>query len=144
MLPDRCPVCPILSVTLVYCGQTVKWIRMPLGTKVGLVPSNTVLDGDPAFPRKGTQKPPPSFLPTLLWQGRPSQQLLSSCIGLCSWIGVKNMRPPTSTTREVRGICCSGKNIKKCLIWSKRDREGERRSIGVLLVHSFHTYSCKN
>ena len=33
-------VCPVLSVclsvTLVYCGQTVGWIKMPLGTEVGL------------------------------------------------------------------------------------------------------------
>ena len=29
MLSDHCPVC--LSVTLVYCGQTVGWIKMKLG-----------------------------------------------------------------------------------------------------------------
>ena len=46
MLSDRClPVCPVyLSVTLVYCGQTVGWIRMPLGTEVGLSPGHIVLD----------------------------------------------------------------------------------------------------
>ena len=37
-----------LSVTLVYCGQTVGWIKMKLGTKVRLGPSHIVLDGDPA------------------------------------------------------------------------------------------------
>jgi len=46
----------VLSVTLVYCGQTVGWIRMPLGMTVGLGPGDVVLDGD------------------------PSQQLLSSCL----------------------------------------------------------------
>ena len=46
MLWDRCLV--YLSVTLVYCGQTVGWIKMPLGTDVGLFPCDTVLDGDPA------------------------------------------------------------------------------------------------
>ena len=25
-----CPVCPVLSVTLVYCDPTVGWIKMPL------------------------------------------------------------------------------------------------------------------
>jgi len=35
------------SVTRVYCGQTVSWIRMPLGTELGLGPSDIVLDGDP-------------------------------------------------------------------------------------------------
>jgi len=39
----------------VFCGQTAGWIRMPLGTEVGLGPRDIVLDGDPAPPRKGTQ-----------------------------------------------------------------------------------------
>jgi len=39
-----------LSVTLVYCGQTVGRIKMKLGTQVGLGPGHTVLDGDPAPP----------------------------------------------------------------------------------------------
>jgi len=41
---------PVLSVTLVYCGQTVGRIKMKLGTQVG--PSHIVLDGDTA-PQKG-------------------------------------------------------------------------------------------
>jgi len=40
-----CPVC--LSVTLVYCGQTVRWIKKNLGKQVGLGPGHIVLDGDP-------------------------------------------------------------------------------------------------
>ena len=32
----------------VRCGQTAGWIKMPLGTEVGLVPGDFVLDGDPA------------------------------------------------------------------------------------------------
>ena len=47
-----------LSVTLVYCGQTVGWIKMPLGTQVGLGPGHIVLDGDPAPPRIGAEHPP--------------------------------------------------------------------------------------
>jgi len=39
-----------LSVTLVYCGQTVGWIKMKLGVEVGLDPGHIVLDGDPAPP----------------------------------------------------------------------------------------------
>jgi len=47
------PVCPVcLSVTLVYCGQTVGWIKVKLGTEVGLGPGHIVLDVDPA-PKKG-------------------------------------------------------------------------------------------
>jgi len=40
----------------VCCGQTAGWIKMPLGTKVGLGSGHTVLDGDPA-PPKGVQHP---------------------------------------------------------------------------------------
>jgi len=78
MLRDCCAVC--LSVTLVYYGQTVGWIKMPLGMEVGLGPGDIVLDWDPALlPRKGHSSPP-LFGPYLLWpNGRPSQQLLSSC-----------------------------------------------------------------
>jgi len=56
MLSDCCLSCPVLfclsvlSVTLVYCGQTVGWIRMPLGMEVGLGPGHIVLDGNPAPP----------------------------------------------------------------------------------------------
>ena len=35
------PVC--LSVTLVYCGQTVTWIKMKLGVEVGLGPGLATL-----------------------------------------------------------------------------------------------------
>jgi len=44
-------ICPsVLSVTLVYCGQTVGWIKMKLGMQVGLGLGHIVLDGDPAPP----------------------------------------------------------------------------------------------
>jgi len=79
VLLDRCPVhLPCLSVVLVYCGQTVGWIRMPLGTDVGL--SDNVLDGDRAPSMEtGTAAPPPLFGPCLLWPNSyPSQLLLNS------------------------------------------------------------------
>jgi len=42
-----------------YCGQTARWIKMPLGTEVGLSLGNIVLGGDPAPPPlKGTAHPP--------------------------------------------------------------------------------------
>jgi len=69
MLSDRClSVCPVslacLSVTLVYCGQTVGQIKMKLGMRVGLSHGHVVLDGDPARPPKGAH--PPIFDPFLL------------------------------------------------------------------------------
>ena len=41
-----------LSVTLVYCGQTVEWIKMPLGMEVGLDPGHTHCVRRPSSPRK--------------------------------------------------------------------------------------------
>ena len=66
MLWDRCPVLSVcvsvcLPVTLVYCGQTVGWIKTKLGMEVGLGPGDIVLDGDPAPPQRGAQ-PSPQFL----------------------------------------------------------------------------------
>ena len=69
MLSDSCLTClfvcmnvclSVLSVTVVYCGQTVGWIRMPLGMEVGLGLGHIVLAGDPAPPlqRKGHSSPP--------------------------------------------------------------------------------------
>jgi len=88
-----CPVC--LSVTLVYCGQTVfgpfsahfycgqtaGCIKMPLGTEVCLGPGHIVLDGDPAPPLlKGHSSHPPLFSAHVYCgHGHPSQLLLSSC-----------------------------------------------------------------
>jgi len=54
MLSDRClSVMSVLPVTLVYCGQTVEWIKMKLGVEIGLGPGHIVLDGDPAPLQKG-------------------------------------------------------------------------------------------
>jgi len=42
----------------VCCGQTAAWIKMPLGTELGLDPSDIVLDADPAPPPpKGGRAP---------------------------------------------------------------------------------------
>ena len=53
--PDLSVCLSCLSVKLVYCGQTVKLIKMKLGVEVGLDPGHIVLDGDPAPLPKGTQ-----------------------------------------------------------------------------------------
>ena len=44
---------------LVYCGQTVGWIKMPLGMELGLSPGHIVLHGDPSHPQKSGH---PQFL----------------------------------------------------------------------------------
>jgi len=51
MLSDCCPDClSCLSVTLVYCGQTVGSIKTKLDMEVSLGPGHIALDGDPATP----------------------------------------------------------------------------------------------
>ena len=56
MLRDIC-----LSVCkLAYCGQSVGWIKIALGTEVRLGPGDTVLDGHPApLTERGTAAPRP-------------------------------------------------------------------------------------
>jgi len=50
----------------VYCGQPAGWIKIALGTEVGLGPGHIVLEGDPVvLPEKGLRKaaePHPQFL----------------------------------------------------------------------------------
>jgi len=84
MLRDLCPVC--LYVTLVYRGQTVGWIKMPLGMEVGgrPRPRRHCVRWGPSFPHGKGHSSPYTFRPTcMLWHGRPSrrpsQQLLRSC-----------------------------------------------------------------
>jgi len=80
---DHCPVCLCcLSVMLVYCGQTVGWMKMPLGTAEGLGPCNILLDGDPAPPSKrGTAAP--SFRPMYCGQTAGSIKMpLGTEVGL--------------------------------------------------------------
>jgi len=45
----------------VYCGQTAGWIKMPLGTKVGLNPGDSVSDEDQASLSAKGVEPHPQF-----------------------------------------------------------------------------------
>ena len=66
-----CPVLSVLSVTLVYCGQTVRWIKMKLAMHVGLGPGHIILDGDPVpLPQRSTT---PQFSAHI-------------CCGMAAWI----------------------------------------------------------
>jgi len=100
MLSDRCLSC--LSVTLVYCGQTVGWIKMQLGMQVGLSPGHIALDMETQLPLpKGAQ--PPIFGQYLLrlngcmdqdatWYGGMSQHR-----GLCVRWGPRSHSPKKGT-----------------------------------------------
>ena len=58
----------VCNVGVAYCGQTVGWIKMPLGTEVGLGPSDILLDGDllTYFPHGQGHSSQPLFGPCLL------------------------------------------------------------------------------
>jgi len=61
MLSDRSLSVCLSVCLLVYCGQTVGWIKMKIGTEVGLGPGHIVSDGDQIPLPKGAQ--PPNFRP---------------------------------------------------------------------------------
>ena len=98
----------------VCCGKTTGWIKMPLGTQVGLGPVHIVLDGDPAPPsKKGAQ--PPIFGSCLLWSnGRPSQLLQSTCSSCC---GSESASGPVGSPRTV---ACGDGQVVPCLITGRQ------------------------
>ena len=55
---ERCLSC-LSACNVGVCCQTIGWIKMLLGTKVGLDPGDVLLDGDPAPPPK--RGAPPKF-----------------------------------------------------------------------------------
>ena len=85
----------------VYCGQTARWIKMPLGTEVDLVPGYIVLDGDPATQRKGHSSQAPFSAHVYCGHGRLSQLLISSCT---------NGRPKTER-------CAMSQKTTGCSLW---------------------------
>jgi len=91
-----------LSVTLVYCGQTAGWIKMPLGTEIGLAPGHIALDGDPAPPEEKGHSPPSRFRPMSVVAKRlaisATAELLfiihmMSRLTIRSWVGRGNALP---------------------------------------------------
>jgi len=65
--PKRCGSSPTQFSAHVYCGQTAAWIKMPLGSVVGLGLRHIVFDVDPATARKKAHPPHSIFGPCLLW-----------------------------------------------------------------------------
>jgi len=53
--PERCKA---QFSAHVYCGQTARWMKMPLSTEVAISPGHIVLDGEPAPYEKGTVASP--------------------------------------------------------------------------------------
>jgi len=59
-------------------GQTAAWIKMPLGTEVGLGPGDFVLDGDQSLHGKGHSTP--TFQPTSINCGQTVAHLSNCCV----------------------------------------------------------------
>ena len=78
--PVSTPVC--LYVTLLYCGQTVGWIKMALGTEVGSGPGPIVLNGDQAVPLLGGAGSPQHNVPRPRSTGMPSFVLIHPTVWL--------------------------------------------------------------
>ena len=99
---------PVLSVTLVYCGQTVKWIKMKLGMQVGLGPGHTVLDGDPApAPPRGTAR---NFRPMCCgqmaaWIKMPLGMQVGLDPGDCVRWGSRSTSPKSGRNPHIFGPC---------------------------------------
>jgi len=76
LLDDRLSCLFVLSVTLVYCGQVLRRIKIKLGRPRPR--PHCVIWGPSSPSQKGYNTP--VFGPCLLWlNGRPFQLLLSSC-----------------------------------------------------------------
>jgi len=55
---------PAKFLAHVYCGQTAVWMKLVLGTEIGLSPGDFVLDGNPVpLPNKGAEPLCPNFQP---------------------------------------------------------------------------------
>jgi len=86
-LPPKRGTAPQLSAH-VYYGQPAGWIKMPLGTQVGLGPDDIVLDGGPDLRHKrGTT---PNFRPIGIVAKRSpisatAELLLNFGSQLCLW-----------------------------------------------------------
>ena len=104
VLSDRC--LSVLSVTLVYCGQTVGWIKMKLATQVCLGPRQIVLDGT-QLPLPQSGRGSPIFSPYIMakwldglrchlvaYVGRPRPRQLCVRWGPSSSLPKRGQSPP--------------------------------------------------
>jgi len=114
-LPDKGAEPPQFSAH-VYCGQTARCIKMPLGIEVDLGLRDIVLDVDPAPPqKKGHNHSHPIFGPCLLWpDGWMDEE--------AAWYGSRPRFRPHCTRRgpssRERGTA-SPPLFGPCLLWPR-------------------------
>jgi len=134
----------VLSVTtLVYCGQTVGWIKMKLGTQVGLGPGHIVLDGDPAPLPKGH----PQFSANICCSQRAGWINMPLCmeVGLGPGDFVLDGDPAsprekgTAAPQLSAHVCCGHGRPSPLLLrsccWSDTFHKAEQNFLKLLLRH---------
>ena len=82
----------------VYYGKTARWIRIPLGTEVGLVPSDIVLDGGPVCPPFKEEQQAPTFWPTA-----PATRAGLTMVPNVPWHRAPPIRGPPATKKIFLG-----------------------------------------
>jgi len=139
----------------VYCrGQTVGWIKMKLGTQVGLGPGHILLDRDPApLPQRATA---PNFRPICCGQmarwygGRPRPRRLCVRWGP-SCPSPKRGRSPTilgpcllwsNCWMHQDGIChgCGPKSRPHCVRWGPSSPPPPKKGDTAPPQYSAHVY----
>jgi len=79
----------VRTMSIVAIGQAAGWIRIPLGTEVGLGLCDIVLDRDPASPvHEKDRATPHTFRPTFLWHGRPLSACQTVTVTLVGWLEI--------------------------------------------------------
>ena len=104
------------TAILVYCGQTVGWIKIPLGMEVGLGPGDIVLDWDPVPLKRGTA--PPILGPYLLWPNGWMDQD-ATWYGGRSWPSPHWVRWGPSSLLQ-KGVQQPPPLFGPCLLWPNR------------------------
>ena len=107
------------TVTLVYCGQTVGWIKMKLGMQVGLGPGHIVLDGNPApLPQRGTA---PNLRPISIFYCRQAAVCiripLGMEVGLSLWRHCVRWGPSSSLSRPMSVVTKQLDGLRCHLVW---------------------------
>jgi len=111
---DHCPICPVCNVGVLWPNGWMDQDATWYGGR--LRPRQHCVRWEPSSPRKVAQQPPPRFQRTLLWHGRPSQQLLSSChYGLRSWRKKRTCFRPHRSTTYVDAAYCYRRSSVVCL-----------------------------
>ena len=121
-----------------YCGQTAAWIKMPLGSEVGLGSGDFVLDGHPVTSRKKAHPSHPIFGPCLLW---PNAWMDEDA----AWYGSRpRLRPhctrggPSSRERSTAPPPLFG----PCLLWPRSPISATAELLLMYLAYPFYVVQC--